>query len=73
MGRTDNDEIVIIREDSSSGVISGLLLGLAIGAAAGLLRAPKSGRQLRKDLTDRAASAGNSARSRLPSRLRGGS
>ena len=35
----------------SSGFMVGLLFGAAVGAAMGLLFAPKSGRQMRRDLT----------------------
>ncbi|MDQ3855710.1 MAG: YtxH domain-containing protein [Chloroflexota bacterium] len=62
------DEIVIVREDPSSGWISGLLLGVAIGAAVGLFRAPRAGKELRQTLTQRVSSAGQTARSKLPSR-----
>ncbi|MFZ0683975.1 MAG: YtxH domain-containing protein [Terriglobales bacterium] len=37
-------------EGSSGTAITFLLIGLGIGAAVGLLLAPKTGRQLRKDL-----------------------
>jgi gas vesicle protein len=39
------------RSDSTTGTaVTFLLIGLGVGAALGLLLAPKSGRQLRKDL-----------------------
>ena len=41
-------------DHGGSGFMFGLLVGSAIGAAAGMLLAPKAGREIREDLTDQA-------------------
>lgn len=43
------------KEKSNKGFISGLLAGGFIGALAALLYAPKSGRELRKDISDKSS------------------
>lgn len=75
----DLDEIVIIRRDPDSGWLPGFLLGAAVGAVAGLLRAPKPGKQIRESLlsrgksvkdiaVSRATSIKDTAQSKLPNR-----
>lgn len=41
------------RRKTTIGAFGFMLIGLAIGAAAGLLTAPKSGKQLRRDMSRR--------------------
>ena len=39
--------------DNASGLVTGLIIGVVVGAAAGLLLAPKSGKENRQYLVDR--------------------
>ena len=66
----DNDDLMVkvIRKDTGSGYIPGFLLGALAGAAIGLIRAPKPGLQMRRQLTQRLNSLRGSAQSRLPGR-----
>ncbi len=68
MAIDDDIKVVVIRQDTGSGLIPGLLLGVAAGAIVGLLRTPKSGHELRRQITQRASSARASAQSKLPGR-----
>ncbi len=49
----------------ASGIAIGILIGAAIGAAVGLLYAPKSGKETRQMITDRAQSAVDKAKERM--------
>ncbi len=68
MALDDDIEIVVIRKDTGSGLIPGLLLGVAAGAIVGLLRTPRSGHAIRRQITQRASNARASAQSKLPGR-----
>src|SRR5574341_1118083 len=50
MARHEDDEVVVVERGSSVGPF---LLGLAVGAAAALLLAPMSGRELRGEIRQR--------------------
>lgn len=64
---SENDvPVIIVRKDTGSGLIPGLLLGLAAGAVAGLLRAPKSGLETRRQITQRLQGARGAVQSKLP-------
>lgn len=64
----DDFEVVVVRKDTGSGLIPGFLVGLAAGAVAGLLRAPKSGLQTRRQITHKLQGVKSSAQSKLPGR-----
>jgi hypothetical protein len=49
----EDEDIVVIREDTGGGTLPGLLLGALIGAAIGLLRAPAPGQETREKLLKR--------------------
>ncbi len=68
MAIDDDVEVVVIRRDSGSGLIPGFLLGAAAGALVGLLRAPRSGSDMRRQVTERASTLRASAQSKLPGR-----
>jgi gas vesicle protein len=59
-------DVVIIKQDTGSGAIPGFLLGLLAGAAVGLVRAPRSGLQTRRQLTQRVTALRSRAQSKLP-------
>lgn len=71
MARDDDFEVVVVREDTGSGLIPGFLLGALLGAAIGLIRAPRSGLQTRRVLTHRLQDAVSTARANLPGQRRG--
>jgi len=68
MAIDDDIEVVVIRQDTGSGLIPGLLLGAAAGALLWLLRAPRSGPEMRWQVTQRASAMRASAQSKLPRR-----
>jgi gas vesicle protein len=68
MAIDDDIEVVVIRKDTGSGLIPGLLLGIAAGALVGLLRAPRPGPDMRRQVTQRASGLRTTVQSKLPGR-----
>jgi gas vesicle protein len=52
-------------DKNKNGFVKGTIIGAAIGAIGGILFAPKSGKETRKDISDAAVKAKNSAEAKL--------
>jgi gas vesicle protein len=68
MAIDDDIEVVVIRKDTGSGLIPGLLIGIAAGALVGLFRAPRPGLEMRQQVTQRASGLRSTVQSKLPGR-----